>query len=75
MADELQRDTWRAWLRARFGAGLDAPTLEAAVEACEALRAVWQPVLEAAPDNGELPFPNALPGSGAGAADGESEDP
>jgi hypothetical protein len=52
---------WRDWLRARFGERLDAAALDAAVEACEQLRAVWEPLLSVAPDNGELPFPNALP--------------
>ncbi len=52
---------WRQWLRAKFGDRLDAATLEAAVAECEALRAVWEPMLNPPLDNGVLPFPNALP--------------
>jgi hypothetical protein len=61
MAERNWRDTWRAWLRARFGERLDDAALEAAVQTCEELRALWEPLLALEPDNGELPFPNALP--------------
>jgi hypothetical protein len=61
MTEHDWRETWRGWLRGRFGARLDAPTLEAAVQTCEELRAMWEPLLREQPDNGELPFPNALP--------------
>ena len=61
MADARWKEVWRGWLRARFGGRLDAATLEAAVEGCEALRALWAPLLRAQPDPAELPFPNPLP--------------
>ena len=61
MTEHDWRDTWRAWLRGRFGTRLDAPALEAAAQTCEELRALWEPLLRQGPDNGELPFPNALP--------------
>ncbi|HKI98825.1 MAG TPA: hypothetical protein VKB51_10160 [bacterium] len=69
MAEAIWPAVWRAWLRVRYGAGLDAETLEAAVRTCEALRAVWQPLLTDRPDNAELPFPNAMH------ADGEPDAP
>ena len=63
MAEPNWQDTWRDWLRARFGERLDESTLDAAVQACEELRSLWEPLLAMEPDNGELPFPNALPAS------------
>jgi hypothetical protein len=75
MTDTDWQATWRAWLRARFGERLDEARLEALTADCEALRAVWAPLLEAGVDNAELPFPNALPGPGAAGDSDDAEGP
>ncbi len=54
-------ETWRAWLRARFGERLEGDALEAAVQSCEQLRALWEPLLAAQEDIGERPFSHLLP--------------